>query len=321
MPEISIIVPVYKSEDYLRRCINSILNQSYKDFELILVDDGSPDKCPIICDEYASMDSRIIVLHSINAGQSYARNLGLHIAKGKYIAFVDSDDWILPDYCSYLHELIIRTGADVVSADYAFTQGEDITSYDKIEEIEMVGTDEILSFFLSRDKIHCKNDFPVWTKLYKHELFESIEFPIGKIYEDTIINFKILSECKKYVKSSKIIYAYFQSPQSTTRAKLTKKHLAMIDVSKEMLESGIGSDKIRLLCLRKVAMSYFSILAMYVRYGTELPFDEIKRLILEYKKIKKYFLSTEKRLSIHIISMFICMNIKVLRFFYKNLVN
>ena len=121
MPEISIIVPIYNVEQYLKRCVDSILAQTFKDFELILVDDGSPDSCPFICDEYARIDSRIKVIHKANGGLSDARNAGLEMAMGNYIAFVDSDDWIASDTYEYLYELIKKNKADVVSGSYVLT--------------------------------------------------------------------------------------------------------------------------------------------------------------------------------------------------------
>lgn len=318
MPEISIIVPVYKVESYLNRCVDSILAQTFKDFELILVDDGSPDNCPIICDKYVQNDIRCSVLHLKNGGQSHARNAALSVAKGKYIGFVDSDDWIMPDMYEYLHDFITRTGADVVSADYAFTDGKGILQQKNFFETVINGSDNILEFYLSRDKMHGKNDFPVWIKLYKRDFFTEIKFPEGKIYEDNITNFKILSKCKKYAKSSKIVYAYFQRPESTTKTMLTAKHLSLISVSKEMLTLA-KTTKITNLCKRKLAMSYFSVLAMYVRYGTDLTLDDIKKLLSEYKTVKKDFLKYEKRPKIHIISFLMCTDIKKMRDFYQKL--
>ena len=111
MPELSVIVPVYKVEKYLSKCIDSILAQTFTDFELILIDDGSPDRCGEICDEYAAKDSRIIVIHQQNKGVSAARNAGLEIAKGKYIGFVDSDDWIEPE----MYQILIATANETAS--------------------------------------------------------------------------------------------------------------------------------------------------------------------------------------------------------------
>ena len=239
MPEISIIVPIYNVEQYLKRCVDSILAQTFKDFELILVDDGSPDSCPFICDEYARIDSRIKVIHKANGGPSDARNAGLEMAMGNYIAFVDSDDWIASDTYEYLYELIKKNKADVVSGSYVLTKNDDVKFSNLKTEIVIEGTSEILKFYFQQDKIHGKNDFPVWIKLYRRDLFNDIHFPDGKLYEDNITNFLIFSKCNKYVKSSKEIYAYFQSFQSITKTQLSAKHLSLIEVSKEMLSLSI----------------------------------------------------------------------------------
>lgn len=114
MPEISIIVPIYKTEKYLNRCVNSLINQTFKNFELILVDDGSPDACPVLCDKWGKRDTRIKVIHKKNGGLSSARNAGLNIAQGKYIGFVDSDDWIEPD----MYELLYNA-AEKYQTDYS----------------------------------------------------------------------------------------------------------------------------------------------------------------------------------------------------------
>lgn len=318
MPKISIIVPVYNVEKYLSRCVNSILSQTFKDFELILVDDGSPDKCPQICDEYASKDSRVSALHKKNAGQSSARNSALDIVTGDYIAFVDSDDWIAPDTYEYLYNLITKNDADVVSGDYVITYGNEIDFSKKYTEKVITGSQEILKFYFKQDKLHGKNDFPVWIKLYKKELFDGIRFPSGKIYEDNITNFLILSKCNKYVKSTKEVYAYFQRQQSTTKTKLTEKHLALIDVSKEMLDKVQNYDEeLKTLVEKKIAMSYFSILTMYVRYGTTLDSFYIRKLVDEYNNIKDIFLKQEKSCKIHLLSFLMCTNIKVCRKIFK----
>lgn len=317
MPKISIIVPIYKVEQYLRRCIDSILAQTFTDFELILVDDGSPDNCPEICDEYAKRDNRISALHKINAGLSSARNSALDIAQGDYIAFVDSDDWIAPDAYEYLYNLIQEYDADVVSADYVLTYGNDVIFSNKYIEKFVQGSQEILKYYLSQDKLHGKNDFPVWIKLYKKNLFDNIRFPSGKIYEDNITNFLIFSKCNKYVKSTKEIYAYFQRQQSTTKTKLTEKHLALIDVSKEMVALSSQYDvELKKLAERKLSMAYFSILTMYVRYGTDMDFSVINKCLKEYKILKKIFLKSERSIIVHLISFCMCLNIRLCRKIY-----
>ena len=266
-PVISIIVPVYNVEKYLSRCVDSILAQTFRDFELILVDDGSTDNSAEICNKYAAKDSRIKVIHKENGGQSSARNNGLEIAIGKYIGFVDSDDWISTDCFEYLYTLIEKFNADAVSADFVFAYENKPVAFQKDKnpkEKIIAGADEILCYYLKQDKMHGKNDFAVWGKLFKRELFRGLRFPAGKIYEDNIINFKLFQKCARYAKSTKKIYAYFQRGISTTKSILAQKHLALIDVSNEMLaiaQANYHADKKLIkLCKRKIAMSYFSFL-------------------------------------------------------------
>ena len=316
-PQISVVVPVYNVEKYLHRCVDSILSQTFVDFELILVDDGSTDKSGFICDEYAKKDGRIKTIHKENGGLSSARNAGIENSSGIYVCFVDSDDWVSNIYLEYLYSIIKKYDADIVSADYVITNAEKVDFFSESKEKVIFGTENILKFYLEQDKINGKNDFPAWIKLYKKSLFDSVKFPVGKFYEDNITNFKILNESVKYVKSSRIIYAYFQRQKSITKSKLSRKHLDLIDSSKEMLEivekKYSANLKLKKLCKRKIAMSYFSILAMYVRYGTDLSESKIFEILAEYKKIKSFYLRSELSLKIHLISLFMCCNIKLFR--------
>lgn len=315
MPEISVIIPVYKVEKYLKRCVDSVLNQTFKDLEIILVDDGSPDSCPALCDEYVKNNKNCSVLHIENGGLSNARNTGLAKAKGKYVAFVDSDDWVSSDAYEYLYNLITKYNADVASCDYV-TLSQDTYNFSqsKINETVLEGTNAILEFYLAQDKLHRNNDYTVCTKLYKKTLFENIQFPKGQLYEDIITNLLLLQNAERYVKSDKIIYAYYQGNVSITRSLLQKKHLDLILTSKR-ISTLIGNKSLELekLCKRKVAMSYFSILTKYIRFGTDMSDEEIKTLVQEYKAIKNDFLKTEKSFVIHLLSFMICSNIKLCR--------
>lgn len=317
--KISVIVPVYNVATWLRRCVDSILAQTFTDFELILVDDGSTDSSPAICDEYVSKDKRVSVLHSANAGLSSARNSGLLIASGDYISFVDSDDWISPDMLEYLYSLAVKYKCDVASADYFLTDGIAVKFGGRYKETVVTGADKIVRFYLAQDKMNGRNDFSVCIKLYKRTLFEKIRFPDGKIFEDNITNFKILMNCRRYVKSTRKVYAYFQRRQSTTKTKLTAKHLALLDVANE-IKSLAFSEKTNALAERKIAMSYFSLLAMYVRYGTDLSDEKIDKLVAEYKKVRRFYLKTEISLKVHIISIAMCLNIRLCRKIYRRII-
>ncbi len=177
MPCISVIVPVYKVEKYLRRCVDSILSQSFTDFELLLTDDGSPDNCPAICDNYAAKDSRVRVIHKENGGLSSARNAALNICEGKYICFVDSDDYISPDMFEKLLSAAKNNDCEVAICGQ-FTERDGQISIDepKVEQLLIFDSDKAIEKLIE-DKII--NNY-VWDKIYKKYLFDGVRFPDGR---------------------------------------------------------------------------------------------------------------------------------------------
>ena len=203
MPKLSIMVPVYKVEKYLRKCIDSILSQTFTDFELILVNDGSPDKSPDICEEYKQRDSRIVVIHKENGGLSDTRNAGLDVAKGDYFGFVDSDDHIAPNMYETLISVMEEKDCDMVICDNYRESPEGITIQNWLEESKSFNREEAM-FQLLTDKIGSQ----AWNKLYKKELFAEIRYPIGRVYEDIPTTYKYLHRCDKvaYVKTPLYYY-------------------------------------------------------------------------------------------------------------------
>lgn len=207
---ISIIIPVYKVEKYLEKCIESVLKQTYTNLQVILVDDGSPDNCGKICDEYAKKDSRIEVIHKVNGGLSDARNVGIAKAKGKYIGFVDSDDYIKEDMYEILINLIKEYDADVSICNlYDVIEGKEyirnkengIKEYNRIDILKEVLLDKNIQSY-------------AWNKLYKKELFNEIKYPIGKKYEDIGTTFYIFEKCNKVVVTSEPEYYYLKRADS-----------------------------------------------------------------------------------------------------------
>lgn len=207
---ISIIIPVYKVEKYLEKCIQSVINQTYKNIQIILVDDGSPDNCGKICDEYAKKDHRIEVIHKSNGGLSDARNKGLEIAKGEYIGFVDSDDYIEADMYEVLYNLLKQYNADVSICNfYTVSQGKiaiknidsGIKEYTRIEILKEILLDNNIQSY-------------AWNKLYKKELFDEIKYPVGKKYEDIGTTFYLLEKCNKVVVTGKPEYYYINRQDS-----------------------------------------------------------------------------------------------------------
>lgn len=174
---LTVIVPVYKVEPYLRRCLDSIINQTYKNLEIVLVDDGSPDNCPAICDEYAKKDKRIKVIHQKNKGLSGARNAGLDVATGDYIAFVDSDDWIELNTYEVVIQKMNQEKLDLVAFGFIY---EDLNESNFVETIDDV--DEFI------DKIMCDEEYCcVWRFVYRNKIFNNLRFEVGALYEDSLV--------------------------------------------------------------------------------------------------------------------------------------
>lgn len=315
MTKISVIVPVYNVEKYLCRCIDSILAQDYSNLEIILVNDGSTDQSGIICDEYARRFKKIKVIHKENGGNYSARNTGLNVATGDYVGFIDSDDYICNDMFSYLFKLMSEYDADVVSASYRVTTMENFDfKHNFKEKIDVVRGMDILPFYLKQDKIHSINDYSVCSKLYRKQVFERIRFESGELFEDVLINFNILSTINVYVKTSKVVYAYYQSSESVTRSKLSQRHLSAIDCVKKMMaiNKDLSNKELTLLLNRKLSMTYFSLLAKYVRYGTD-NISLVSFLCVELRKSIKNILFSNVPLFVKILSLFLCVSPRFVR--------
>lgn len=212
---LTVIVPVYKVEPYLRRCLDSIVNQTYKDLEIILVDDGSPDNCPVICDEYAAKDSRVKVIHQKNGGLSAARNAGLDIATGDYIAFVDSDDWIELDTYEVAIQKMNQERLDLVAFGL-------INEYsDRATICEMEESDVFIDRVMSSETYHS-----VCRYVYRKQIFDGLRFEVGVPFEDSLIIADIYERAKSFGIVKKYFYHYnCKNPQSmvhSTRENIKK---------------------------------------------------------------------------------------------------
>ena len=194
--KVSVIIPVYNAEKYIERCIDSVVNQTYKNIEILLIDDGSSDNSPAICDNWAKNDSRIIVFHQQNSGVSAARNKGIELSIGDYISFVDSDDFIAENTIEKAVTAVDKNDADIVCFGvYRVNESEKIIeSTENIEEKTVSSKEALLD--LSRGKLH---DYPC-NKLYKRKLFDNIRYPVGKTFEDIATTYKL------FLNSAKITY-------------------------------------------------------------------------------------------------------------------
>ena len=220
-PEISIIVPVYQVEKYLNECIDSILAQTFTDFELILVDDGSPDNCPALCDAAAEKDSRVRVIHQQNKGLSGARNAGINVARGNWLGFVDSDDMIDPTFCEKMLHAAVQAGAEMAVCNILrMKENKALDSYQ-----EHCLKDEVLSREEIVHRIQLSPFYMVMTRLCRREVFEKIRFPEGKNYEDAFTAPEILERVNKAACVAEPLYQYRLRSGSIMHAAVTLKNL------------------------------------------------------------------------------------------------
>lgn len=227
-PAVSVIVPVYKVEKYLDKCVQSILGQTFGDFELILVDDGSPDSCGAICDAWKEKDSRVRVIHKANGGLSAARNTGIEQAQGDYLLFVDSDDWIAEDMLATLHSLIRDADADMACCNF-FSVNEDGTQHWEDARITPgVWTQEDFwkQYFSSNAKTYCD---VAWNKLYKKELFREVRYPVGRINEDIYVMYALVSQCRRIAATDKKGYYYLFRQSSIMNQKRSVRNLTTVE--------------------------------------------------------------------------------------------
>lgn len=228
---ISIVVPVYRVEKYLSKCIDSIIRQTYKNLQIILVDDGSPDRCGVICDEYEKKDSRIEVIHKPNGGLSDARNAGIDIAKGDFISFVDSDDWLLSDFYQHCYETFIKYEADMVACPLcSFYEGENDI------EFRLSGDILVLDDTMAMESMFHSDGVP-WcaqAKLYKRTLLDDIRFPKGLLMEDKATTYKLFSKCKRIVFSRREGYMYLIRPESIMHSAFTERNMEAFEIQKEL---------------------------------------------------------------------------------------
>lgn len=215
---LSVIIPVYKVEKYLARCIDSVISQTFTDFELILVDDGSPDKSPEICDEYVKKDSRIRVIHKKNGGLSSARNAGLEVCKGEYIFFIDSDDWLTDN--NVFSDFINKAKSENSDFIYALMNKATDSNEIEIKNNERFSDDRL--YFLSNPYL-----FSACNKVYKRTLLQFIHFVPERVNEDVDVIPLVFCNAKKVSRLNRATYNYYQNPNSITRSEFSEKRFDM----------------------------------------------------------------------------------------------
>lgn len=285
---ISVIIPVYKVEKYLCRCVDSVLAQTYTNMEIILVDDGSPDNCPVMCDEYARQDSRVKVIHQENAGLSGARNAGIDMAQGQWLAFVDSDDYLAADFLERLYQACVDTGSSLSVCRWEYVRGETIPEHGTGETRVYTGREMLANLYVPDGAYFVV----AWNKLYRKELFEDIRYPLGRIHEDEATTYRIYDKVKKAAYVDRSLYGYFVTPVSITRG-FNPKRMDWVTAVAERLDFFEQKGYTELMVPGLQALADGSIDIWFGLRdqlpGSEKQQEEIRTLIREgLRRVKKY---------------------------------
>ncbi len=298
-PLISVIVPVYNVKQYLRRCVDSILKQTYENIEIVLIDDGSTDESGAICDRYAQKDVRVKVIHKENGGLSDARNKGMQEARGEYFAFVDSDDYIAKDYMAYLFELIVENKAQISLCGYLkFDNNRKIIpkrEKSNVRKKRRTGVNNIAQVYPSEEaNFHLlyQNGMvtSAWGKLFNRKLFETICFPAGKLHEDIAVIYRLFDKADIVACSEERKYFYFQRDDSIKNSAFNQKKMDYIFFTKECME--YMEKKHPSLWKAAVSRHFSACFELLVCIGNnrEIYSDAFGYLVQEIKKYRKIVL-------------------------------
>ena len=310
---ISIIVPIYNAEKYLENCINSILKQTYKNIEIILVNDGSTDNSGKICDEYKYKSDKIIVIHQPNQGASVSRNVGIDKAKGEYITFVDSDDEIQEKYIEYLYTLIKKYNTKMSIASYTI-----VSENNKKIDLGQGYQETILQTKDCLKRLLKEQGFTVspCAKMYSIELFTNVKFPEGKLFEDNGTAYKFIMECDNIAYGNRSYYSYYRRSNSSTTSKFNLKKIDLIELTDQMCEEVLERypELKETLEKKKIAVR-FSILRMIKLNEKEKEVNEKRKEIERYIKDRKKYILKNKEMDKRDKLALICLMIGR-RFFY-----
>lgn len=298
MIQISIVVAVYNVEKYIDKCINSIVNQSFSNFELIIIDDGSIDKSGEICDNYAKKDSRIKVIHQKNQGLSMARNNGLNIAKGNYISFIDGDDFIHKDMYEVLYQNIINEGADIAVCNYEkVIEDNELFLKKKKSKIIIYSNKAAVKQIVEKSRASM---IVAWGKLYKKNLFENIVYPKGMYHEDEFVTYKLLYKASKIVETTQNLYYYLQRKESITGSKYNLKRLDKIKALKEAITFFKDKEDKELVDLA-IYRYMLNLQIAYYRIYTEIGKDNkiLKEIKKEYDEFYVEYRANRKGYALH----------------------
>lgn len=287
MERISVIVPVYKVEKYLERCVKSIQKQIFTNLEIILVDDGSPDKCGSMCDEFAKTDSRIKVIHKENGGLSDARNVGIDVATGEYIVFVDSDDWIDRDMIALLYRVLKQYEADIAECSYRNIYKDKIQE-ETVCSGEIVEGDSVMALEGMLDWRYFK---PVaWNKLYKKDVFKDVRYPKGKLHEDEYTTYKYFYNANKlvYVDTSKYNYDR-RREDSITGKKFREDNLDACWAFRERIDFFYQNNVSKLYSKMNNIYCWFVLDNLHKCYVNNISGEKVDKLLKQIKEDKAFF--------------------------------
>lgn len=279
-PLISVIVPIYNVEKYLARCVDSIVNQTYKNLEIILVNDGSPDLCHQMCDDYAEKDSRIKVVHKKNGGLSDARNAGMAVAKGEYISFIDSDDYVSDDFFECLLDVMNKENSDI--AECSVVKLYEDNRFDEFSDdlsVKTYDTQDAMSALIAENPFHQH----VWNKLYKTELVRDIPYAVGKLNEDEFWTYQVFGRANKVSKLNKTMYYYFQRNSSIM---------------------GVGYNIRRLDALEGKANRQKYIENNFPELSTQAKIDLYGSCMFAYQSVLKFLSGADKKKALSIIKKY-----------------
>lgn len=280
-PLISVILPIYNVEEYLPRCIESVIHQTYTNLEILLVDDGSPDRCPQICDEYAKKDERIRVLHKVNGGLSDARNQGAQIATGKYITFIDSDDYVTETYVEYLYDLLEKyhTRMALCTHTVVFESGNTV-KYGQGGD-EALTSEQCLERMLYDDVINTS----AWAKLYEADMVRQFPYPVGKLFEDIATTYKFFMACEQIACGYESQYFYMLRSTSIVYQNFNPKKMELLEMTDTMAEDVIKvyPQLVKALERRKVYARFSTLNQLQNVKGHK----EEKKMLIQYIKQHK----------------------------------
>ena len=290
--KVSVIVPVYNVQDYLAKCIESIINQTFEDFELILIDDGSTDSSGKMCDDYALSDKRIKVIHQKNGGLSAARNAGLDIAKGDYVIFVDSDDYIHREMLSVMTAKSIEEHSDLTLCNYYFvdSQGKTIEHDSLIEKETLISKDSLFEL-LSKEWLPA---VVPWNKLYRRSIFDNLRYPVGKRHEDEFISHRIIEKSEKILLIPQFFYFYLQRDNSLSKGQFTSEKFDRMDAFLDRIDFFTAINK------KKCAL--FSLVNAILRLTADWKYKKDSDYKGLFEKYRKELLSRYRKGYYHISS-------------------